>query len=339
MAVTSPLPQQDLVDVCSSVGSLWEKLAGKRVLFTGASGFFGSWMLETFLHAGTSLNLPFQALAVTRNARRFSEKHPHLANDPRVEILEGDITHLESPEGPVDILIHSLVPDAGTSLPEMEAFFRSATDSLLAIAVQKSVSSFLLCSTGAVYQPKDPPAPFSEEDPLIPLNGPLSYGQIRRKVEDQCLNAWKEHDLPVKIARGFAFFGPRLPLDGSFAIGNFLRDAMAGGPIVVKGDGSPVRSYLYASDMAAWLWTILIDGPSGRVFNVGSLESITIGDLAYHIGRIFNLAVCLGSKSLPGAAPSCYMPVTVRAEKELVLSSSINQDAGITKTRTWHQPV
>ncbi|MEI6070557.1 MAG: NAD-dependent epimerase/dehydratase family protein [Verrucomicrobiae bacterium] len=327
-----PLPQDDLRHVVESVGSGWDELRNARVLFTGASGFFGSWMLESFLYAGTQWDLPLRAIAVTRDAQRFSERLPHLAADPRVEILESDAATMPVPEGRVDFIIHSLVPGASSALPEMDVFFQSATQRLLDIAVQKNSQSFLLCSTGAVYQPQDPPASFSEDDPLVSLDAPLSYGQIRRKVEEQCLAAWKSHGTAVKIARGFAFVGPRLPLDANFAIGNFIGDGLAGRPIAVKGDGAAVRSYLYAADMAAWLWTILLDGRSGCAFNVGSEEDVCMADLASAIGSLFGAQLVLEGKEMPGTAPAVYVPRTIRAHTELGLRAWTGLNEAAEKT-------
>lgn len=331
-SMSAPLLPEDLEHVLLHACRCWSRFNGKRVLFTGASGFFGSWLLETFLHAGTRLNLPFRAIALTRNAHRFSQHLPHLAGDPRVELLESDAAAMPVPEGPVDFVIHSLVPDAATSLDDQEAFFRYATARLLDIASAKNAEGFLLCSTGAVYQPHDPPRPFCEDDPRVPLDATASYGQIRRKVEDQCMGAWKEQSLPVKIARGFAFVGPRLPLDAGFAVGNFIGDGLAGRPITVKGDGSAVRSYLYAADMAAWLWTILLDGPPGRAFNVGSEEAVCIGDLARTVGRLFGAQPIIEGKAMAGTAPSVYVPRTSRAVAELGLHSWTGLLEAIEKT-------
>ena len=333
-----PLPPDDLRHVLECVGSGWNALRNARVLFTGASGFFGSWMLESFLYAGTQLDLPLRAVAVTRDAARFSKGLPHLAGDPRVEILESDAATLPVPEGAVDFVIHSLVPDAGTPLGDQEVFFRSATARLLGIASKKRAGGFLLCSTGAVYQPHDPPAPFAEGDPLVPLDAELSYGQIRRKVEDQCLKAWKDRNVPVKIARGFAFIGPRLPLDGQFAAGNFIGDALAGSPITVKGDGTAVRSYLYAADMAAWLWTILFKGEPGRAFNVGSEVAICIADLAQAVSQSFASPPDVHMAAMPDHRHQKhrYVPSCDRARK-LGLEQRVLLREQIQKTTTWTQ--
>jgi dTDP-glucose 4,6-dehydratase len=293
-------------------------------------------MLESFLYAGTRLDLPVRAIAITRSRQRFAAALPHLANDPRVETVESDAASMPIPAGPVDFIIHSLVPASGIPLPETDAIFQASTKRLLEIALNKQAQAFLLCSTGAVYQPKLPLAPFSEEDPLVPPDGPLSYGQVRRRLEDQCQSALANSAVALKIARGFAFVGPRLPLDGSFAIGNFLRDALAGRPITVQGDGSPVRSYMYAADLAAWLWTILVEGQPGRAYNVGSEEATTIGDLARRIGRMLDVPVLIAGKPLAGAAPNFYVPCTKRAQGELGVALRAHLDVAIQSMASCH---
>ncbi len=330
------LPADDLNQVLLHTRDCWGKDSGMTVLFTGASGFFGGWMLESFLLAGHRLNLPFRAIVVTRNAGKFKLRFPHLADDPGVELLESDVSALAAPAGPVDYIIHSLIPDAGTPLEEMELFFQSATKRLLEMASWKAVKGFLLCSTGAVYQPLIPRRPFAESDPLVPAEGPPSYPLIRRKVEEQCLEAFREADIPVKIARGFAFVGARLPLNANFAIGNFIRDALAGGPVVVQGDGTSIRSYLYASDMAAWLWTVLLKGAPGRAFNVGSGEAVSIGDLARMIGRMFDVETIVEGNAPSGAAPDFYIPSTRRVEEDLGLLAWTGLSEAIIKTLRWH---
>jgi len=332
------LPWADLDQILDHTRPLWEQLRAKRILFTGASGFFGSWMLEAFLHANHELGLEAKAVAVTRSSARFAKQLPHLASHPQVEVLEADIATMPIPDGPIDFVIHSIVPNDGTSLAETESFFQAATQQLLNLAIQKNASAFLLCSTGAVYQPKDPPAPFAETDPLVPLDGPLSYGQIRRRVEKQCLEALEHSPVALKTARGFAFVGPRLPLEAHFAMGNFIRDALAGIPIQIKGDGSPLRSYLYAADLAVWLWTILLAGAPGRAFNVGGDEALSIADLAGRIDRLRPAARGLHiARAVDNSAPSRYVPDLTCARQELGLTPLVSLDDAIMRTLRWNE--
>ena len=311
-----PLPRDDLEMVLAQVGNDWEKLRGKNIFLTGGSGFFGSWLLETLLFAADRLGLGVKVWVLSRDPVRFRERLPHLAGHPAVQAVGGGVENFILPKEKMDFVIHSMVPDPGMPLPEMEVWFQKGTGRLLELAVRGRSEGFLLCSTGAVYQPQN--RPLSEEDPLIPLDAPLSYGRIRRQVEDQCKEACETSGIPLKIARGFAFAGPRLPENAGFALVDFYKDAAAGRNIRVKGTGEPVRSYLYAADMAVWLWKILLHRPESGIFNVGSEEGIRLGDLVKRIAA----EAGVGAEVLCGAdagptAHALYVPRSQTAKEIL----------------------
>jgi dTDP-glucose 4,6-dehydratase/UDP-glucose 4-epimerase len=87
-------------------------------------------------------------------------------------------------------------------------------------------------------------------------------------------------DFKFSIARCFSFFGPFLPLDIHYAIGNFVSDALTKNEIIVKGNGHELRSYLYIADAWVWLLKLLVHG-GNEVYNVGSSRAISIGELAF----------------------------------------------------------
>jgi dTDP-glucose 4,6-dehydratase len=165
-------------------------------------------------------------------------------------------------------------------------------------------------------------------DPMDPNS---AYGEGKRVGELLCAIAHKEHGLETTIARCFAFVGPHLPLDAHFAIGNFIRDAIKGEPITVQ-DGSPYRSYLYAADLAIWLWTILFKGEACHPYNVGSDQEITIADLAHTVANAMSGSVLapISDRSTNSASPS-YVPSTLRIMSELEIELPINLVQAIIK--------
>ena len=154
-----------------------------------------------------------------------------------------------------------------------------------------------------------------------------------------CAAAASQTELEAKIARCFAFVGPLLPLDGNFAIGNFIRDALYRDRIEVTGDGTPRRSYLYTADLAVWLWTILFRGESGRPYNVGSEADLSISELAQLVAEVVRpgLPVHIVEPSPAETPPARYVPATTRATRELDVQGHVVLGDAVRRTANWYR--
>jgi dTDP-glucose 4,6-dehydratase len=204
------------------------------------------------------------------------------------------------------------------------------------------VRALLLTSSGAVYGPQPPDlerVPEEYAGAPLPNDPTAGYAHGKRAAEFLCSVAG-EAGLQVKIARCFAFVGPLLPLDANFAIGNFIRDAEKAEHIGVTGDGTPRRSYLYAADLAIWLWTILLKGQAGRPYNVGSDADLSIADLARLVAAVLapDVPIYVAEQAAADAPPSRYVPSTDRAAQELNLHSWVDLADAVRRTADWYFP-
>jgi dTDP-glucose 4,6-dehydratase len=120
-----PVAQRDLEAILTLTAPLWEQLRGRQLFLTGGTGFFGCWLLESFLYANRALSLGASVVALTRSPERFREKAPHLANDPAVHLLPGDIRSFTFPDGDFEYLIHAAT-DTGAQAAEQPAILLSS---------------------------------------------------------------------------------------------------------------------------------------------------------------------------------------------------------------------
>jgi nucleoside-diphosphate-sugar epimerase len=337
------LLSEDLAHILLHTRNLWENLRNKNIFITGGTGFFGCWLVHSFLEANKRLELNAQATVLSRDPAKFLARFPELQEDKGIFMVQGDVRSFPFPDRPASFIIHAAT-ESSTNLNqanplEMLDTIISGTRHVLDYAVRNPVEKLLYISSGAVYG-KQPY--LLSHIPETFLGGPdqlssaSAYAEGKRVAELYCK---LYPSLSVNIGRGFAFVGPFMPRDTHYAINDFINDAIMGKSIKVNGDGTPYRSYLYAADLAIWLWTILFSGNQGEVYNVGSPDEIQILDVARTVARQFTPEpeVHVLVEKEPGKPPERYVPDVQKAMKELDLKAWIPLETAIKKTIAWKQ--
>jgi nucleoside-diphosphate-sugar epimerase len=337
------LPEFDLQRVLDRSREALLTLRGQRIFVTGGTGFFGKWILETFVAANREFGLDAEIVVLSRDPQRFLREMPHLAFCKEITYHQGDVCDFTFPNQKFAHVIHGAT-EASAALNEcnprrMFEVIVEGTRRTLEFSSRCGAERFLLLSSGAIYGPQPQDTPFVAEDYRggpDPLGVNSAYGEGKRVAEFLSTEAARRCGLSVSIARCFAFIGPYLPLDRHFAMGNFLRDALCGGPVVVRGAGRDFRSYMYAADLAAWLWAILVTGESCRAYNVGSAEAMSIADSAKAVARLTGCSVHItGDQERAIITPTHYVPSVDRASRELGLTMEIQFESAISRTFDW----
>jgi nucleoside-diphosphate-sugar epimerase len=348
-----PLLRQDIELVFSQARQSLRALQGSRVFITGGTGFFGRWIIESLLAAEREDPSGLQITVLSRDPTKFRREMAHLQR--RVTWVIGGILDLDhrlvaaqtgSTDG-YDYVIH-LVTEAdleATRADPLRAYevIARGTQRALEFAEAAGAKRFLFTSSGAVYGRLPPSIQLVPEtfngapDPMDESSPYSGAGNAKRYAELLCSAYNRSKKLETVVGRCFTFVGPHLPLAGKFAIGNFLSAVQSGEHIVVKGDGTPIRSYLYAADLTIWLLTLLTRGASGRSYNVGSEVPISIGELAHVVAQAVRppLEVRVLQQPDPAKPVDCYVPSTARAREELGLVQHVSLEEAVDRTLSW----
>ncbi len=339
------IEERDLSHIWQKAQLCLQELDSSRLLITGGTGFFGTWLLESLLFAKQHYALHTEVVVLSRDPGAFLHKMPHLRAMSGLTWITGDVNDFAFPPGAFTHVIHAATA-ASASLNQEQPLLMldtiiQGTRRALDFAVQASVKKFLLTSSGAVYGTQPPAVTHLDESYLgtaDPLQRTSAYAGGKWVAEHLASMYAETYGFDVKIARCFAFLGPYLPLDTHFAIGNFMHQVLSHQPIHLHGDGTPYRSYLYAADLMIWLWRMLCEGQSGRAYNVGSEDGIPLADLATKVAQYADPHVPVVIAKTPDhrMLPPRYVPSTQRAQKELALKQWISLDEGIQRTLEWN---
>jgi dTDP-glucose 4,6-dehydratase len=305
--------------------------------------------VESLAYCNRELRLGVSATVLSRDPGAFARRMPHLAGEACIQMIEGDVRDFEFPPEEFDFVIHAAASTstAAASQPlELLGTLIDGTKRMLAFAKEREARRFLFTSSGAVYGRQPQNVSHIPEDYIGEPEEPdanAAYASGKRASEQMCSVHARNSGIDFVIARCFAFVGPHLPLDQHFAIGNFIADALAGRNIAVRGDGTPMRSYLYGADLAIWLWTMLLHeslpGLNPQVFNVGSAEAISIRDLAQVVVEELNpsLKVEVAKEPIAGEPRLQYVPDVHHAENSLGLRPTIGLREAIRRTAGWYR--
>lgn len=262
----------------------WEKLKGRTVLITGASGMIGIYMLQVLTLLNERYDYNIRVIAMLRNAKKLPKE---VREREDVEIIVHDVTERLEVSGDVHYVIHAASPASPLIMQnqpvETIAANTLGTFNTLRLAKEKKAEGYLFISSREVYGQPNEGQEFFYEDTygfVDQLNPRSCYSEGKKAAETMCVCYHDEHGLNVKLARLAHTYGPGMSIYDGRVQADFLKNVFHNEDIVLKSEGTAVRSYTYIGDAVAGLYRILLDSED-MVYNIGNEEGkVSIRELA-----------------------------------------------------------
>lgn len=312
-------------------------LPNLEICILGGTGFVGKWLVNSLLHMSEEEDFRLTLHIVTRNVKqskgifpvRFQEQINWIEHDLNVRTLK------KLPN--VDFFVNGPTPSVvDNSFESQESLFRVTLNGVLSIkeSIQKSkvAPRVVNLSSGAVYEKaKSIDSPRYEHDHIVKNTSDF---YIRAKIESENIlqSMSQKREISVLNLRLFALYGPYLPVDKHFAIGNFIRDALTGKKLSIKGNPKTKRSYLHGADLATAIIKGLFSDFQGAL-NIGSKSPISMEELATTI----NLSCGGGGVECLGMnlEPNYYYPSVSLSEEILGPYELTPFEEGLREWKIW----
>ena len=269
----------------------WEKLKNKTVMITGASGMVGSYMLYVLLMLNDEKHYGIKVDAVMRNVNKLPEE---IRNREDVKVVVADVTKDIPDVGDIDYIIHAASPASPLIMQnqpvETIAANTIGTFKTLELAKEKNAEGYLFISSREIYGQPDEGQEFFYENTygfVDQLNPRSCYSEGKKAAETMCVCFHEEYGLNTKIARLAHTYGPGMSIYDGRVQADFLKNVYHNEDIVLKSEGTAVRTYTYIADAIAGMYRILLDSED-IVYNIGNeAGKVSIRDLAEILVSIY----------------------------------------------------
>jgi dTDP-glucose 4,6-dehydratase len=303
-----------------------------RIVVAGGGGFIGSHLCDALLQRGD------EVVAVDNFLTGRRSNLSHLAEHPRFQVIEHDVTEPIDLAGPIDAVMDLASPaspvDFATIPLEILAVGSNGTRNLIELALAAG-ARFFLASTSEVYgDPLVHPQPETYWGNVDPTGPRSCYDEAKRFAEALTMAYVRTRGLDARIARIFNTYGERMRADDGRVVTNFCVQALRDEPITVYGDGRQTRSFCYVSDEVDGLLRVL-EGPITDPVNVGNPHEITIVELAQAVIGLTGSASRIEYVELPPERtgdPAQRRPDITMASTQLGWAPTVGLDEGLTRT-------
>lgn len=301
----------------------------RRVLVTGGAGFIGSHLVERLLERGD------EVLVVDNFYSGMRSNVHRLIGHPSFELIRHDVTFPLYVE--VDEIYHLACPASPVYYQRdpVQTTKTSVHGSINMLGLAKRTGAkILLASTSEVYgDPEVHPQQEAYWGHVNPIGIRSCYDEGKRCAETLFFDYWRQHDLPIKVARIFNTYGPRMRPDDGRVVSNFIVQALAGEPITIYGDGQQTRSFCFVDDLVSGLISLMDSPPSftGPV-NIGNPGEFTMLELAQKVIALTGSDSQIEHRPLPQDDPVRRRPDISLAQSELGWAPQVVLDDGLAKT-------
>ena len=301
----------------------------KQVLVTGGAGFLGSHLCEVLVEEGADV------LCLDNFYTGSRANVQHLLGKPNFELLRHDVTfplyievdevyNLACPASPIHYQ-HDPVQTTKTSV--------HGAINMLGLA-KRTGAKILQASTSEVYgDPEEHPQPEHYWGHVNPIGPRSCYDEGKRCAETLFFDYHRQHNLPIKVARIFNTYGPRMHPDDGRVVSNFIVQALKGESLTIYGDGSQTRSFCYVDDLVVGLMRLMRteDDCTGPV-NLGNPDEFQIKELAERVLALVGSRSKIIYKELPQDDPQQRRPDITLAKAQLNWQPSIALEEGLCRT-------